>query len=201
MVLKNKKVLKIEKINESQFICSSDHYSIIGEGKSPELAIKSFERQQKTYLNKIKKLDLEESNSYSKLLLKESNLNLSTSINWKTEILLHFIKSSLTILIIVLIFGYMFSHLSKSLESYIDKMTAQIETEAVHLRQMVEFQIGSLVGESDQNLLDKLEEEINRGAENEDIEPDRKARIIENLNIISERYKPYMKAIKNLFSD
>ena len=48
---------------------------------------------------------------------------------------------------------------------------------------------------------DKLEKEINRGAESEDIPQERKDRIIKNLEITAERYKPYVDAIKKLFVD
>lgn len=203
MATKNSKILKIEKLKDKKFLCTNDFYSFIGEGDSVEKAIQSYERQQKVYLSKIKKFDLKGSITPTDVSFQNSNLNLSTRINWKNEIILHFIKSTLTILIVVLILGYMFSELSKSLESSIDEMTAKIETEAVNLRQMIEFQADSLLKGRDTDISfgDKLEKEINRGAESEDIDPERKARIIKSLEITAERYKPYVDAIKKLFSD
>ena len=78
-----------------------------------------------------------------------------------------------------------------------------LQNEIRNLTHTLEYQINSIVkgGDTDINLGDKIEKEINRGAEQEDIDPERKERIIKNLEITAERYKPYIQAIKKLFED
>lgn len=200
MLQKNKKLI-LERVEGNKFICSSSNYSLIGEGSTPEKAIQSYEKQEKIFLNKLKKYQLE--NIPSNNSNYGNFINLKSKFSWPNEILLHVIKTSVTLILIIIITAFGLKNISESLEENIEKNMITLQNEIRNLTQTLEYQINSVFkgGDTDISLGDKIEKEINRGAEQEDIDPERKERIIKNLEITTERYKPYVDAIKKLFID
>ncbi len=202
MSKKNKKII-LEKLEDGKFISSSTDFSFIGEGDTPEKAISSLELQEKKYLRKLKKYNLD--NNFSQNVIGNGNqtVNLKSKFNWMNEILSHVIKTFISLFLIVGILVLTLSYFSGSINKSIEKSMIKLQNEVVYLRQMIQFQIDSFVkgNDTDMSFGDKLEKEINRGAESEDIPQERKDRIIKNLEITAERYKPYVDAIKKLFVD
>ena len=200
MQQKSKKLI-LEKIENNKYICSSLSYSFLGEGTTPEKAIQSYEKQEKIYLNKLKKYQLKDiqvnNNDFN------NSINLNSKFSWPNEILLHFTKTLITLILIITIIAFGLIKVSESLSENIEKNMITLQNEIRNLSQTLEYQIKSVVKgkDTDISLGDKIEKEINRGAEQEDISPERKERIIKNLEITAERYKPYIDAIKKLFSD
>jgi hypothetical protein len=204
MSKKNKKII-LERLEDGKFISSSSNFSFIGEGDTPEKAISSLELQEKKYLRKLKKYNLNNNSPAAAIGNELSNqtVNLKSKFNWMNEILSHVIKTFISIFLIVGILAFTISYFSGSINKSIEKSMIKLQNEVVYLRQMIEFQLDSFVKgkDTDMSFGDKLEKEINRGAESEDIPQERKDRIIKNLEITAERYKPYVGAIKKLFSD
>ncbi len=200
MLPKNKKLI-LERVGDNKFICSSSNYSLIGEGSTPEKAIQSYEKQEKIFLNKIKKYQLK--NIQTNNSNYENLINFKSKFSWPNEILLHVIKTSLTLILIIIVTAFGLKNISESLNENIEKNVITLQNEIKNLTQTFEYQVNSLIKgvDTDISLGDKIEKEINRGAEQEDIDPERKERIIKNLEITAERYKPYIDAIKKLFFD
>ena len=192
MSKKNKKII-LEKLEDGKFISSSTDFSLIGEGDTPEKAISSLELQEKKYLRKLKKYNLDNNFSPNNIGNGNQTVNLKSKFNWMDEILSHVIKTFISLFLIVGILVLTLSFFSGSINKSIEKSMIKLQNEVVYLRQMIQFQIDSFVkgNDTDMSFGDKLEKEINRGAESEDIPQE----------ITAERYKPYVDAIKKLFVD
>lgn len=206
MVKKFDKVVVSKVLNK--YICTSPKYSFIGEGSSPSVAIKNYQNQETEYLKKIKDLKIEinskEFEEINEIQNNKSFINIKSNLNWPKEILMHLLKSIITLILLLSFIVLALNLVSKSLNTKLNETLASIENEITYLRLNVENQIDSFIKgnqDSDISLGDKIEKEINRGAEQPDIEPERKERIIKNLEITAERYKPYIQAIKKLFED
>ena len=157
--------------------------------------------KEKIFLNKIKKYQLK--NTQTNNSNYENLINFKSKFSWPNEILLHVVKTSVTLILIIIVTAFGLKNISESLNENIEKNVITLQNEIKNLTQTFEYQVNSLIKgvDTDISLGDKIEKEINRGAEQEDIDPERKERIIKNLEITAERYKPYIDAIKKLFFD
>jgi len=208
------KIFNLEKINEKSYICTHDKFTFIGEGDTPSNALKSFENQVIEYKEKLKVFKINElpknpdkitrtpNISQDRNNSNNSNINLTSKTNWKGEIILHLIKSSMSLLIILLIIFTVITISSSSIKNSVDKRLNDIQFEISNFSSQIllEFRKYMKTNDSDMKLGEKLQKEIIRGSKTDDLDPETKRQLIESLDLTVDRYKPYIDSIKRLFA-
>ena len=196
----------VEKLGVSKFIAYSPKYTFYGKGKTVNLAIKSLESQLDSFKKdqeNIVKQGFRGNNTFEN---SESTINKNISLHQKNNYLYDLSLFAIKSLSIFVFFGIIIAifsnNLEKSLNKKVDELSFTISNQATLLNQRIETEIQNLIKSDNLTFMEKLEREIYRGARPEhELDPERVNKIIESLDIIVERYRPYVKSISNLFND